>query len=119
MHCNEPRFLQCTAAHELELLVRFHWYAQVKQFDIDVAYLGRNRMEYVRKFRLQQDAGLRLAELRAAVAGGSMTPETLQVREEHGLKRGEMMLEVLQVRRRSMPEMLQIAGGSMLPKLAS
>lgn len=55
---------------------------QVKQFDVDTHFMGRNRAGQLRQFSRIPDMAERLALLREALGGGSMTPEAMR-----GLKR--------------------------------
>ena len=71
---------------------------QVKQFDVDVHWLGRMRQAHLHDFgRLAGGPAARLAALRAAVGGGSTTPEAaavLRALQAKGVLRVEEEVEV-------------------------
>ncbi|KAG2448772.1 hypothetical protein HYH02_006125 [Chlamydomonas schloesseri] len=71
---------------------------QVKQFDVDVHWLGRMRQAHLHDFSRQPGGpAARLAALRAAVGGGSATPEAvaaLRALQAKGVLRVEEEVEV-------------------------
>ncbi|KAG2432956.1 hypothetical protein HXX76_008684 [Chlamydomonas incerta] len=84
-------------SEDVVLLVR-RKLKQVKQFDVDVPWLGRMRQAHLHDFgRLPGGAEARLAALRAAVGGGSATPEAvaaLRALQAKGMLRIEEEVEV-------------------------
>lgn len=58
-------------------------HTQVKQFDVDVHWMGRNRSAELKRFSAIPDPGHRLALLREAIQGGSITPEAMDALRPH------------------------------------
>ncbi|GBF97256.1 hypothetical protein Rsub_09947 [Raphidocelis subcapitata] len=48
---------------------------RIKQFDVDIEYMGRHRAEALAAFRRRRGPAARLSALRRALQGGSITPE--------------------------------------------
>lgn len=72
--CSRP------AAHQAAAMLA---HTQVKQFDVDVHWMGRNRSAELKRFSAIPDPGQRLALLREAIQGGSITPEAMGALRPH------------------------------------